>query len=524
HPSSDRGVCFRAHDQVDIVVRLFSFACPDLATLFAEFMRVRTTLTPAPDAPCLLPFSAAWQILEEKHNRENWCAEYGFYATATNAAQLQPGWVGGLMATHPLLLRGTALSRDRVARTFDFISDHGCAPSGFLKAIFDHGHWRDDGFRPPLSDQWLMTRKSADVLYFMLKQFMLMDRQSGFIKPSWRAAARACADAFVRTWLRDGQFGQFVHADTGAIIVGGSAAAGMAPAGLALAARFFNDQSYLQTALASAQYFNRAFVQRGYTLGGPGEICQCPDSESAFSILEAFVVLLEVTGARRWRDAAEAVAGQCASWCMSYDYQFPPASTFGRMHMRTTGTVFASVQNKHSAPGICTLSGDALFKLFRATGRHEYLALARDIAHALPQYLSRTDRPIHAPQGPMPTGWICERVNTSDWCEPIGEIFHGSCWCEVSLMLTIVELPGVYVQPDTGLVCAFDHVNARLAPAATIAPAVIIDNPTSFDAEVSLLVETAADAARRPLGQNGLCDCRRVHVPAGGAATVALRG
>ena len=38
-------------------------------------------------------------------------------------------------------------------------------------------------------------------------------------------------------------------------------------------------------------------VQAGVTVGGPGEILKCPDSESAFAMLESFIVLYEVTGA-----------------------------------------------------------------------------------------------------------------------------------------------------------------------------------------------------------------------------------
>ena len=59
---------------------------------------------------------------------------------------------------------------------------------------------------------------------------------------------------------------------------------------------------------------------------------------------------------------------------------------------------------------------------------------------------------------------MCERVNTSDWehpQNPVGEGFAASCWCEVSSMLSYAELPGVYVQPDTGLAVALDHVDIQ---------------------------------------------------------------
>ena len=146
-----------------------------------------------------------------------------------------------------------------------------------------------------------------------------------------------------------------------------------APAGLALAGQYFAAPDYLRTARAAAAAYYDRFVRRGYTTGGPGEICQCPDSESAFGLLESYVVLYEVTGERNWLDCARDMAQQAATWCMSYDFAFPAGSLFGRLGMRAAGSVWANVQNKHSAPGICTLSGDALFKLFRATGHSSYL-------------------------------------------------------------------------------------------------------------------------------------------------------
>ena len=46
------------------------------------------------------------------------------------------------------------------------------------------------------------------------------------------------------------------------------------------------------------------------------------------------------------------------------------------------------------------------------------------------------------PARTLPSGWICERVNTSDWERPwrVGGVFYGSCWCETSVLLSFCEL------------------------------------------------------------------------------------
>ena len=43
-----------------------------------------------------------------------------------------------------------------------------------------------------------------------------------------------------------------------------------------------------------------------------------------------------------------------------------------------------------------------------------YLDQIQETAHNLTQYLARADRPVGDPQIMQP-GWMCERVNFSDW-------------------------------------------------------------------------------------------------------------
>ena len=116
-------------------------------------------------------------------------------------------------------------------------------------------------------------------------------------------------------------------------------------------------------------------VQLGYTTGGPGEILSAPDQESAFGLFESFMALYEVTGASGWLRYADELLPICASWTVAYDFQFPPNSPMGRINARSCGAVWASVVNKHGAPGICTWSGDSLLKYFRATGDRRALDL-----------------------------------------------------------------------------------------------------------------------------------------------------
>lgn len=511
YPSDDKGADFKAGDEVSIKIRLYFFECLRVQDLFDNFVDVRKALTGPVKLYHQIPFHSAWKIHEIKYNEQNWVEQYGYYRVGTSENlndKWQLGWVGGMMCTYPLLFEGTPLSKKRALRNFEFVFNGGQDISGLFFGYGDGEKWYGDNFENK-ELRWHLIRKSSDALYFIIKQFMLLKKQDPLweIPVKWTQGIRRCAGAFVNLWKRYGQFGQFVDTETGDILIGGSASGGIAPAGLALAGQFFQEKEYIEVAKASALYFYNNFIKKGITTGGPGEICQCPDSESAFGLLEAFVTLYEVTGEMHWIKKAEETANQCMTWCVSYDFKFPPESTFGRLDMHTAGSVYANVQNKHSAPGICTLSGVSLFKLYRATGNVVYLDLIKEMAHNLPQYLSREDRPV----GGMPPGWMNERVEMSDWLEPVGEIFFASCWCEVSSMLTYVEVPGLYVQPDTGFVCAIDHIDAKIIENSNESLVINVANPTKFMAAVKVLSENSSKMSDI-MGQNALWGCRRIMI------------
>ncbi len=495
-PSEDRGGRLKSGETGHLSVWIDRFPAESTAAFFDRFLALRKLPSmPGPES-FELPWSAAWERLERKYNAVNWDEERGYYACGdrqSRYAQWQIGWVGGMISSHALMAEGAPRSKERAARNMDFAATTGQAPSGLYWSVGIDGEMFSDMVDMDWGEDWHLVRRSGDALYFMLRQIALREREQP-APASWRESCRRCADALLQIWRRNGQFGQFVSEIDGTIRVGGTASGAIVPAALALAAQAFEHPPFLDAAREAARHLNREFLERGFTSGGPGEAAQCPDSESAFALLESMMTLHDVTGEAEWRELAGAAAAHAATWVMSYDFAFPPASSFGRLGMRTAGSVWANAQNKHSAPGICTLSGVALFKLFRATGKPVYLELLRDIARGITQYLSRKDRPVFN----MPEGYMCERVNTSDWESPYippGEGFHGGCWCEVSAMLTWVEVPGLYVQTDTGFVLALDHVEVIRSEVSEHGLIVSIRNPTKFDLSLKPFVERASDCS-----------------------------
>jgi len=397
--------------------------------------------------PDNIPPYAQFEIQKNKFNTMNFRRELGCYGVGTeNDAPTQvwqPGWVGGAMSSYALMKLGGEFELKRAMSTLEFLFSTQ-TPSGFFWGIVGIDGKRYGDFVTGGDDKYHLIRKSADILYFLFKHFEVMRDKSVEIPVNFIDGTRKLSDAFVKLWNDYGQFGQFVHTDTGELAVGGSTSAGIAPAGLTGAYKFFGDEIYLDIAKKSAELYYSRDVKNGYTTGGPGEILQCPDSESAFGLLESFVELYDVTREDKWLCYAETTARQCSSWVVAYNYKFPETSEFGRLDMKTTGTVFANVQNKHSAPGICTLSGNSLYKLYEFTNNELYLELLEDIAAAIPQYMSTDSRPVYSwdeqPQK-LTQGFINERVNMSDWegTDKIGGVFNGSCWSETANLLTLAD-------------------------------------------------------------------------------------
>ena len=444
----DDGLSFTAGEKIKIPFIIHTFDCADMENFFAVFFEKRKCMEMDDSLPDHLPFSRQFEILRDKFNRMNWREKERFYAVGTTEGMFdvwQPGWVGGAISSYALMKLGGKLEYERGVDTLHHLF-RTQTDTGFFRGVFTaDGQMLGDAYGMPGGEDWHLIRKSADVLYFLFKHFAVMTEKGDEIPAVFIDGTRKLADAFCCLWDKYHQFGQFIDDRTGVIVAGGSTSAGIAPAGLVAAACFFSDEKYLRIAKESAEQFYIRDASCGYTTGGPGEILQCPDSESAFGLLESYVILYEKTKEKKWLDYARHTANLCSSWVVPYNYHFPEKSEFSRLQMKSTGTVFANVQNKHSAPGICTLSGDSLYKLFIWTGNEKYMDMLREIALSINQYMSRKDRPIYSWDTPgqiLPEGFICERVNLSDWEEEsgVGGVFCGSCWSETSNLLTLAEV------------------------------------------------------------------------------------
>ena len=498
-PSGDRAPDWKAGDSATIRCRFYTYQAQTFSSFLTRFAAARKDLNPSSKNKTL-PFSEAFKLLETLYRDHRWDEDAALFrlndpGQARMVQIWQLGWVGGGQATLPLLQAGNEESRKRALRNLETIFSKSQANSGFFYTLGDGKIFTYDQFRPPVPPSMGLLRKNADWLYMAQRHFEVIEASGDTVPNHWFEQNRKQADAFVQLWNDYGQFGQWVDLESGKLLVGNSTSAAIASGGLALASKRYGHKPYLHVAEEAARKYHRDYVLKGYTTGGPGEALSCPDAESAFALLEAYMALYEVTNSQEWLDCAQELLPICASWVVSYDFELPKESALGKAGAKTTGSVVASVQNKHSAPGICTWSGDSLLKLYRATGNPVALDLLTDIAHGITQYISREDRPLAR----MKAGGICERVNISDWEGKNtvgGNLFHTCSWSETAVLLTTTQIPGIYLQPDTGVFAVFDNILVEKISHHNGTLKLRLTNPTSFSAETTVFAESSKEAKK----------------------------
>ncbi len=530
-PSEDRTMNLNQGESIAFDFRLHWVDCDSIAALHAHLFAHRKDCFDDPPLKKEIPYSEVFSIIERKQNHTNWREAWSLYQTSilgddeppSPILLFQSGWCGGVIVNYPLLQDGGATSGERVRRNLDFVFG-GVAESGLLVPLFDGTQWVGDNYltEPDPAKAFTLTRRVGDVLYFLIRQLMLLrERGHGdWIRDDWEAKLQRMADALVAIWERYGDFGQYIEVRSGELVVAGSTSGALIPGALVLAAEYFDTPAYLAVARAAATFYRDHDLADGLTTGGPGDAMQAPDSESVVALLESFMALHAATGEDAWLAAAQNTACQAAGWALSYDYRFPEGTALAEIGAQTRGAWIANAQNKTGVPGICTLSGQGFLRLYRAGGDWRWLEFLREVSHSMPQYMGLADKRISCSYSggndqhdAQPEGWICERINITQWGEPIGELFAYTTWCEVAMLLVCVDLPGVYAEPDSGRIIDLDHIEAAWADAERTR--LRLHNPTKFPARVRILIEDAA-ARARPLAVNAAAQWPVAEVPAGG--------
>jgi len=91
---------------------------------------------------------------------------------------------------------------------------------------------------------------------------------------------------------------------------------------------------------------------------------------------------------------------------------------------------------------------------------------------------------------------------------------HLTGWNELNGFLMSLEIPGIYLQTDGDLFSVFDQINARIISRDDQMKIIEIENPTEFDAKISVLAETVSQS-KKPLGSASFLNWPKIKVNAG---------
>lgn len=522
HPSGDKAPDWAEGDEVVLHFRVLISEAGSIPDHLLHFMKVRKALTGPNHPRNLIPMSKLAELGTAICRGNFTETKAGKYYLPENSRHFQLGWVSGMINTFPMLALNDAIERGRVGEELDFITTRMQGRGGFFYGfISEDGKIGTEKAHPDFPAMQVMVRKNGDVLFWLMKHMMLLKAQGHIIKPQWEQAARKLAAAFVLVWKKNGEFGQYLVPETGEIAVFNSTAGAIVPAGLALASDYFHQPEWLAAAETSAaHYYERDVKKQGFTSGACGDISQDADSETAFGFLESLMALYRYTGKRVWLERAKVQAALCASWTLAYDPVFPPGSAIAKLQGRMAGAVWASSQNKHAAPGVCTSSADYLFKLYRATGEECYAELIRDIQHA---HAEAVNMPGHITSNYL-IGSSMERIQPSDaeGKGSTGNFIHTrNSWTETNGILMAMELPGIYIRPGENKMYVFDHIEAVRLAENKLSVTLRLTNRTPYNAAVAVFAETSRQAAN-PMGYTAFTSWPKVNVPSGAEVIVKI--
>ncbi len=515
--SGDKPHDWKAGDELSLKFKIYCFNTPDITDFYEKVFNARKSLTGQNSFNCETPYSAAANLILEHHNNDKWCENEKNALYCNRPGDLSPyhyqiGWSGIPLFSFPDLIAETPERLRRVCLSLDHVLSQSQGKTGLFHAVNREGVFYGDPHgqmkeRPSIA----MTRRSMDVLYFGIQSLDLIKKRghADRIKPEWDKALRLCADGLLNVWNKYGQFGQFIDVDNGEMEINGSTAGCAAGAGLALASKYFNEPKYLEVAeSATKMYYKRDFL-KGYAGGCAAEILQSPDSEAPWDMAESCIALYGITGKSEWIERAKYAVYMLSTWMVSYDYKFPEGSQMEKAGIRAAGSIFASSQNNHSAPGYYILSGDFMLKLFRATGNKRFAEMYKDESHNVIQY-------VGAPYNPLrkEPGYVTERVQLSDWeGKNMGYVDSSDsnmAW-EILAALTSLQNPGIYLHTNDDTFLVLDHVEAKVVKRDKSGVVIQITNPTKYDAKVTILAERK-NKAKVPLVLNAFASWPSVKV------------
>lgn len=339
-----------------------------------------------------------------------WCGQNGAQACAMLDHYLETGDEDAL---------------HKAISTLDSWDKHAFLPNGLmyvkLTAPLDHLDSVMNGTVPTVLDT---CNLGTGATYFFRAASLC--EKAGVPRPNLEKRAFGLCDFFVRAQKPNGEFAKSYFVDGSVDSPHGSVASFVIPP-LFDAYERSGDRKYLDTALKGVDFYLGEFAKGGCTTAGALD-SNCIDKESGAPLIRATMKAYEVTGEKKYLDAAVELGYYLASWQWHYTVDFPKDSLLGQHRVDTYGsTAVSAAHNALDHYGIYYIP--EYLKLAELTGNDIWRQRARAIWYNGIQMLS--DGTLTVRGRVRPAGAQDESFRHTRWCRTDNVIFTPCEWCTV---------------------------------------------------------------------------------------------
>lgn len=353
------------------------------------------------------------------------------------------GWCSGSMTALTLLKFGGKY-RDFAISYLDFLSENGNSPSGVKYPVFDGTSWMTKNHPEASTRNYDHCRFYCDYIHYLGKAIRF-EKQNGKTHPLWEKEFRLGIDLLLDIWSREQDFGIYwdIEAEKATVYRKGSGCGAFALLALAEGLRHYPENKLLAQVFSEGceMYYKRC-VQSGRCNGGPADIKEADDSESAAALTDTLVQYYKLVKSDRAKSMALSSAKLFSTWVVNYSPAFPCGSSFEDTNI--CGGVIANVQNRHIGPGICTNSAYFLYELGKITGDKRFVTMYNNIKAAAINCVTVYDGEFYgiSPDAPFRKGMMSEQINMSDALGIEGETWRVStCWPSTAVILGWMDSP-----------------------------------------------------------------------------------
>ena len=289
-----------------------------------------------------------------------------------NSFSAEIGFVGQQAGIGYQLLRWGRLEGDAEAVTkglgiLDFWADHTMTDAGYPR-LWVHLSTHQDEPQP------LWVRQIGDGLEAVLDAYVF-EAKRGIFHENWMDYCVRTADWLVKTQNGDGSFYRS-YRDDGSCCMDSRASTQCVVRFLAQLYLVTGNEEYLQTALRAGEWSWLNQYKLFEYRGGPCDTSDILDKESGIYAMFAYIALFDVTGDRKWLEAACGAADYTETFTFVWDFPVHnpyPAHPFNRNHISGQSNVSVGMAGGDIYMAACSYT---YYRLWLLTGDPHYCDFA----------------------------------------------------------------------------------------------------------------------------------------------------